>query len=175
MLNVCINLADLDLTNFITSNVSDMSHMFSNCRSLPLLDLNHFDTSKLSTVSYMFRYCTCPIVFTNKANPNLTSTNYMFYDYLGTNIDLTGVSIRKSTKNEYVIKAPNLVDLIAPSDITNNFQILAENLSIESLMSIIDNLSYVAVNQELEIGPRNIAKLSNEQIAVAVNKNWTVC
>ena len=175
MFNGCINLADLDLTNFITSNVSDMSHMFSNCRSLPLLDLNHFDTSKLSTVSYMFRYCTCPIVFTNKTNPNLTSTNYMFYDYLGTNIDLTGFSIRKSTKNEYVIKAPNLVDLIAPSDITNNFQILADSLSIESLMSIIDNLSYVAVNQELEIGSRNIAKLSNEQIAVAVNKNWTVC
>ena len=175
MFNGCVDLINLDLSNFVTSNVTDMSHMFSNCRSLTSLDLNHFDTNKVTSTSYMFRYCTCPIVFTDKTNNALVTTSYMFYDYLGSSVDLTNFSIRNATKNEYVIKAPNLVDLIAPTNISSNFQVMADNLSVDSLMSIINNLLSVSIAQELEIGSKNIAKLTDEQIAIAINKNWTVC
>jgi hypothetical protein len=41
-------------------------------------------------------------------------------------------------------------------------------------MSIIDNLMTVNITQTLTIGPANLAKLSDEQIAVAINKNWSI-
>ena len=41
-------------------------------------------------------------------------------------------------------------------------------------MSIINNLATVTTPQTLTIGATNIAKLSSDEIAIAVNKGWTV-
>ena len=51
MFSGCSLLTSLDLTNFNTSNVTDMSSMFSGCSSLTSLDLSNFDTSYLKTPS----------------------------------------------------------------------------------------------------------------------------
>ena len=47
----------LNLTNFVTSNVTNMQGMFSNCRSLTSLDVSNFDTSKVTDIRYMFFNC----------------------------------------------------------------------------------------------------------------------
>lgn len=51
----CDSLTSLNL-NFNTTNVTDMSYMFYDCSALPKLDLN-FDTSKVTTMKSMFAYC----------------------------------------------------------------------------------------------------------------------
>ncbi len=43
---------------FDTSNVTDMSCMFSECKSLVHLDLSNWDTSKVTDMSWMFSGCT---------------------------------------------------------------------------------------------------------------------
>ena len=48
------NLASLDLSNFDTSNVTDMSAMFYNMFGLTSLDLSSFNTSKVTDMRYMF-------------------------------------------------------------------------------------------------------------------------
>ena len=53
----CKSLKELNLSNFNTSNVTDMSHMFHHCDSLQSLDLSNFDTSKVSDMSWMFMFC----------------------------------------------------------------------------------------------------------------------
>ena len=47
----------IDLSNFNTSNVTNMRDMFYNCSSLTTLDLSNFDTSKVTNMSYMFYGC----------------------------------------------------------------------------------------------------------------------
>jgi surface protein len=48
----------LDLSNFETQNVTDMSRMFSLCESLANLDLgDHFNTDKVIDMDSMFASC----------------------------------------------------------------------------------------------------------------------
>jgi len=53
----CISLTDVDLSSFNTANVTGMVSMFNNCCSLEKLDVSGFDTSKVERMSYMFAYC----------------------------------------------------------------------------------------------------------------------
>ena len=50
-------LKELNLNNFNTNNVTDMSVMFSGCSSLKELNLNNFNTNNVTNMSYMFGGC----------------------------------------------------------------------------------------------------------------------
>ena len=45
------------LENLDTSQVTDMSEMFDDCRGLTNLDLSHWDTSQVTNMSMMFNWC----------------------------------------------------------------------------------------------------------------------
>ena len=51
------SLTSLDLSNFNTNNVEDMSHMFYKCSSLTSLDLSYFKTDNVKDMSWMFTFC----------------------------------------------------------------------------------------------------------------------
>ena len=57
MFSYCSSLTELDLSNFDTSNVTDMRGMFDNCGNLTSLDLSNFDTSNVTDMNSMFYYC----------------------------------------------------------------------------------------------------------------------
>ena len=48
------------------------------------------------------------------------------------------------------------------------------NLTHDSLMSIINNLTTKTSTTKLTLGATNLAKLSDEEIAIAVNRGWTL-
>ena len=50
----CSSLTYLDLSNFNTNNVKDMSYMFCDCSSLTSLNLSNFNTNNVTNMSYMF-------------------------------------------------------------------------------------------------------------------------
>jgi len=55
---VVINsLRNINLTNFNTSNVTNMESMFSSCNSLPNLNLSNFNTSNVTNMRNMFSGC----------------------------------------------------------------------------------------------------------------------
>ena len=54
----CNSLANIDLSNFNTQKVTDMSHMFYECSSLKDLNLSHFNTQNVTDMTGMFWYCT---------------------------------------------------------------------------------------------------------------------
>jgi surface protein len=175
MFSGCGALPTLDITHFNTANVTNMNGMFNNCKSLESIDLSKLNTDKVTDMSSMFTGCNMNVVFTNRTNDKLNKANSMFNVYYGSSIDLTNFSLLNSTNNDnFITLAPNLVHLAAPSNINKHIKITASNLSVDSLMSIIDNLLTVNITQTLEIGSANLAKLSDEQIAVAINKNWTL-
>ena len=57
MFGYCRNLQSLDLSNFDTSNVTDMDSMFYSCSDLQSLDLSNFDTSNVTSYNDMFAQC----------------------------------------------------------------------------------------------------------------------
>ena len=67
--NNCRKLISLDLSSFDTSQVTNMSDMFSYCSNLTSLNVSSFDTSQVTNMSYMFSYCS-----------NLTSLNLSGFD-----------------------------------------------------------------------------------------------
>ena len=53
----CKNLISLDVSSFNTSKVTDMSCMFGFCDKLTTLDLSNFDTSQVTNMGRMFYFC----------------------------------------------------------------------------------------------------------------------
>ena len=53
----CSSLINLDLSNFNTSNVTDMSYMFSVCSSLTKLSISNFVTSNVTDMTWLFYSC----------------------------------------------------------------------------------------------------------------------
>ena len=57
MFNDCTGLTYVDVSGFNTSNVNYMNRMFNWCGSLTYLDVSKWDTSKVSSMEFMFRGC----------------------------------------------------------------------------------------------------------------------
>ena len=57
MFSYCKSLINLNLSNFNTQNVTDMSYMFCDCKSLTNLNLSNFNTQNVTDMSGMFRDC----------------------------------------------------------------------------------------------------------------------
>ena len=50
----CISLTNIDLSNFISQNVTDMSGMFCGCNSLTIIDLSNCNTQKVTDMRSIF-------------------------------------------------------------------------------------------------------------------------
>ena len=69
MFFTCSNLKNINLSSFYTKNVIDMSFMFNGCVSLTNLDLSSFNTKNFTNMSCMFEACQ------NLMNLDLSSFN----------------------------------------------------------------------------------------------------
>lgn len=79
-------LKSLDLSNFDSSYVTNLSHMFTQCYELEEVNLSSFDTSKVTDMERMFRFSR-KIKYLNLSNfntKNVKNMNRMFAKYMGT-------------------------------------------------------------------------------------------
>ena len=80
----CSNLSSIDGIQYLnTSEVTDMSSMFSGCMYLTSLDLSSFDTGKVTDMSSMFARCSSLVtikVGDGWTTSKVTSSDNMFYD-----------------------------------------------------------------------------------------------
>ena len=77
------NVTSIDLANFDTLNVTNMSRMFYNCGKLTNLDLSNFDTSNVTNMSYMFQGCSS-LQNLNISNFDTSKVTYMDYMFNNT-------------------------------------------------------------------------------------------
>ena len=100
MFQGCISLTALDLSNFNTSNVTNMNAMFEDCYNLKELDLSSFDTSKVTGMSSMFMRCSSleNLNLKNFNTNNVTAMEQMFYECSSLKeLDLSNFSTRNVT------------------------------------------------------------------------------
>ena len=148
----CYNLTELNLNNLNTTSVNNMSNMFFTCQNISELNLSSFDTSNVTTMERMFYGCKKLISINGILNlisvNNLTS---MFFDcpVLQSvnikNLNKTGLDLSKSV-----------------------------NLLKDSLMYLINNLVSTTTAKTVTLGATNLAKLTEEEIAIATEKGWTL-
>ena len=55
MFDHCASLTSLDVSNWDTSNVTNMAGMFRSCFNLTSLNLNSWDTSNVTNMAGMFQ------------------------------------------------------------------------------------------------------------------------
>ena len=82
MFSGCSSLTSLDLSSFNTQNVTVMTSMFSDCSSLTSLDLSGFNTSKVVRMNKMFYKCLKIRTELNLLNSGLVGYDMMFYNAL---------------------------------------------------------------------------------------------
>ena len=132
--------SNLDLSMMNTSQVTDMSRMFDNCK-VPYLDLSGFDVSKVNNMNYIFNQCTSEINIDGWDTSSLTNTERMFYQFTngGKYIDLSVLDFSNVTKANSMFESCN-IDNIDIRNLNLNLSKLNE-LPFKSVKGTVLDLS----------------------------------
>lgn len=96
----CTSLTALDVSNFDTSKVTNMSHMFEECSKLTSLDLSKFNTSNVTSMYDMFKGCSglTSLDLSKFNTSNVTDMRYMFAGCSGlTSLDVSNFNTSNVT------------------------------------------------------------------------------
>lgn len=152
-----INATKLDVSNFNTSNVTNMHAMFIGNSSLIQLDVSNFDTTNVLNINTMFA-CFDVCEELNINGLNLTRCTSMNNTFIYSNFKV----IRCDG-----LKLPD-IDM---SKIGLNH---STALAVDSIVGLLNALPQSDKGYSFQIGSDNIAKLTDEQKAIATNKGWTL-
>ena len=170
MFKNCSNLTTIPLLD--TGKVTSMSSMFDDCRSLTTIPL--LDTGNVTAMGSMFSACsnltTIPLL-------NTSNVTDMFYMFNGCNT-LTIIPLLNTSKvtsmYEMFRLCPNLSE-IHMYGMKVNFDISpSTKFTQEALVEILNNLATVTSSRTLTMGSTNLAKLTDEDKAIATAKGWTL-
>ena len=146
MFHFCQQLTSIPLLN--TSKVTNMGDMFNECENLT--SIPQLDTSNVTDMNYMFSNC-----------PKLTS--------------IPQLDASKVTNMNGIFNNCRGLKEIHMTGMKTSFYISASTKFTESaLVEILNNLATVTSTQTLTMGSTNLAKLTDEEKAIATNKGWTL-
>ena len=198
MFSACRELTSVPQIN--TSNGTNFSSMFYQCYELTTIP--QLDTSKGTSFSTMFYYCRKLLAVPQLDTSNGTSFEQMFF-YCENLVEIPLLDTSKGTSfNQAFARCSKLTTIgltsfIATSkmfEYSSNLQNLnvtgtitvkandtlnlstTNKLTVESLLSVLnalkDNTGGTTYN--IKLGSTNLAKLTDEQKAIATNKNYTL-
>ena len=160
---------------FDTSNVTNMSSMFNMCSSL--ISIPKIDTSNVTNMGSMFLYCRSLTTIPHLDTSNVTNMDSMFYGCSSLpSIPLLDTS--KVTNMDSILGDCGALTYLGgfknlSISVTLRFLDECPNLTVESLMNVINNLAKVS-GKSLKFGSTNLNKLTQQQKAIATNKGWTL-
>lgn len=180
----CQSVPELDLSSFNVSNVTSLSNLFYNCYSLASLKLN-WRVEKVTLMHSMFYNCyKIPhIDLSNWTVSAVTDLSNLFHNCkLLTDIDIRNWNMRnvQSVLSLFygceVLTNLNMDGATLPkTDLDNWYLDTCTALTVESLVSVLNALpqsdgpSYIC-----RIGSTNLAKLTDDQKAIATSKGWVL-
>lgn len=155
-----------------TENVTNMNNMFYNCANLTTIP--QLNTGKVTNMSSMFYNCNSltavPLLDTSK----VTNMSQMFWDCNNLQtipaFDCTNVTNMNNT-----FASCSSLKSVLMTNIGVSLNISASTLfEREDLVLILNNLKTVTTTETLTMGATNLAKLTDEDKAIATNKGWTL-
>ena len=173
LFNGCMSLTSIPLLD--TSKVTSMISMFHSCSSLTYIPL--LNTSKVTNMNSTFYNCSSLNSISALDTSNVTNMANMFFNCSSLTsiplLDTSKVTLMNNTFRgcgsvKYLGGFKNL-----SISISAYFLDQCPNLTVESLMNVINNLATVS-GKTLKFGTTNLNKLTAEQKAIATNKGWTL-
>ena len=171
MFQGCDSLLSLNISTWNISNNTDLSWMFDNCSSLQSLDVSNWNVSNTTNFRQLFYNCKAlQYIDVSTWNvSNATTVNTMFRDC---------ISLKSLIGNRTLedVLANNICALnglkIGAADMFQQ----CNNLDRASLRALINGLADLTgqTTQTLTLNSTLIAKLTEEDIAIATAKNWTI-
>ena len=149
MFGDCSKLPSLDVTNFNTAKVTDMSYMFKGCSALTSLDVTKFDTRNVTNMEGMFSSCS-KLTSLDVTNFNTVNVKNMMKMFAGcqalTSLDVTNFNSENVTNmNRMFYKCSKLTSL----DVSNFNTKKVTNMSF--MFSYCSNLTTIYVNDKFVI------------------------
>lgn len=129
-----------------TSNVTNMYDMFYNCQNLT--SIPQLNTSNVTNMYGMFHNCQNLTSIPQFDTSNVENMNDMFY------------GCRK-------LKEIHMTGMKVSFDIS-----VSTKFTREALVEILNNIATVTSTKKLTMGATNLAKLTDEDKAIATNKGW---
>ena len=171
MFSDCYNLTTIPQID--TSSVTIMQNMFSDCYNLTTIP--QIDTSSVTIMESMFTNCfqltTIPQIDTS----SVTIMQGMFYScYNLTTIPQIDTS--SVTNMSYMFySCSSLADLGGLMGLKCDIDLSSCPLTHDSILNVINKAADVTASPKtLTLGSTNLAKLSDEEKAIATNKGWTL-
>ena len=171
MFSDCYNLTTIPQID--TSSVTIMQSMFRSC--FLLTTIPQIDTSSVTNMQSMFSSCfqltTIPQIDTS----SVTDMSYMFYTCSKlTTIPLIDTSSVTNMTNIFR-SCSSLADLGGLMGLKCDIDLSSCPLTHDSIMNIVNKAGDVTASPKtLTLGSTNLAKLSDEEKAVATAKGWTL-
>ena len=161
------NILELDLSNFDTSKVTNMTRMFSGTSSLTTLDLSNFDTSKVTNMSRMFEDASSLIILNLSSfnTSQVTDMQGMFYGMSSlTTLDLSNLDTSKVTDMHAMFSGmSSLTSLDLSNFDTSNVTMMYFMFSGTSSLTTLDlsnfNTSKVTSMHDMFYGMSNLTTL----------------
>lgn len=158
MFDSCAALKNFDPSRWNTSKVTNMEWVFIRCASLTSLDLSNWDTSQVTVMNNFLSSCT-----------SLTSLDISGWDTSKVH------GMRSMLYNCHSLETLKCDNLILPDIELGNIGLeYSTKLTVESIVGLLNALPQSNKGFSFQIGSDNIAKLSDEQKAIATDKGWTL-
>ena len=182
MFSNCSSLPSLNVSNFNTSNVTNMSNMFQNCSSLPSLNVSNFDTSNVTDMGAMFSSCSnLPSLNVSNFNTsNVTNMSNMFQNCSSlANLNVSNFDTSNVTNMKAMFSGcnnlPSLdVSNFDTSNVTNMFEMFynCKNLTSINIGANFDKLTgsrmfYSCSNLKAIITPRTSIMTLNADATIS--------
>ena len=194
MFRTCTNLESVDVSKFDTSKMTSLEFIFFGCNNLKIIDVKNWDTKMVTNLHYTFNECqSVKILDVSRWDiSNVTKMTSLFYKCRELEmLDLTMWNVLNLTNVDYMLAFCNkLLSLIGNRTIED---VLANNICALSGLKSSLSLSYTSIDrasiravingladltgqstQTLTLGATLMAKLTEEDIAIATSKNWTI-
>lgn len=152
------SLKTLDVSNFNTSKVTNMYAMFSGSKSLTRLDISNFDTSNVLDFGHTFSY----------------------WDSVCEELNISGLNLERCTSMKSTFYSTSFKVILCDGlklpdiDMSNIGLNSSTVLTVDSIVGLLNALPQSDKGYSFQIGSANIAKLTDEQKAIATDKGWTL-
>ena len=167
-----------DLSGWNTSNVTSMSSMFNGCKSLQSVgDLSGWDTSNVTNMNYLFAVCKLltQLDLSGWDTSNVTSISNMFNNSNNITNLVGGKTYEQVVEDNIGILNGIKINLPKSSSVYDN-SFLPANIDRATIRALFNGLADLTgqSSQNIELSDTQIAMLTDEDIAVATAKNWTI-
>ena len=155
-----------------TSSVTNMEGMFRGCSRITTIP--QLDTSSVTNMNRMFQSCSSLTTIPQLDTSKVTNMYRTFYRcvMLTTipNLDVSSVTNMSGTFTDCVrLKTFLMYGMKVSFNISSSTQ-----FEESDLVTILNNLATVTSTETLTMGSTNLAKLTDEEKAIATNKGWTL-